>query len=599
MKKKLLLSALTLSAITPTLTFAHGALSYPESRQMYCMNSTSWDGGNDPVCKAIAAAGAQAVWTDWSGVAQGDANARFKNPQTANILESHAAAASSSGVCSGANSKYSILDDASIDWQAHATKINIQDQKDMKYSVTAPHKTAYDLGFGKGYLALYITDNSWKPGQEVTKANLVHLCTYEPSADGNSPMQTGIDGKVESFKCEIPNTVSNGPHVIYSIWQRSDSAEAFYSCSDIDIINSQPVEINWNKYLEMPMYVLNIGDKVLFSANIDGKSVSKSIEITEENKNDWQYDLAEKINSSSDIVQAGKLNSKNKIEPQHNNENIIYINSQESAKVSDITFKHEEGQQPEPEHYDFAPIAAMNKSSNVIYDIPSLKVGDKLVFRLFNNKTNLLTNIKSGNTDIDKIALKITDKNIGKWQFALAKKFNDKSTVKDKVVIGYLNDDEVSPSNSKNANAVYAIKSALDNGDNYSWTIDIRSSEDPQPEPEPTPSDNYTYPEGIGSYELGTIVISDNKEFKCKVPSWCNNEAYKPLGIYSSAAWEDMSEQPEPGPTPEGTWDKNKVYTEQDKPVTLDGITYKANYWTQGDDPRKNNCQYGCPWTKV
>ncbi len=29
------------------------------------------------------------------------------------------------------------------------------------------------------------------------------------------------------------------------------------------------------------MYVLNIGDKVLFSANIDVKSVSKSIEITE------------------------------------------------------------------------------------------------------------------------------------------------------------------------------------------------------------------------------------------------------------------------------------------------------------------------------
>ncbi|AHB99305.1 Chitin binding protein [Francisella orientalis] len=89
------------------------------------MNSTSWEGGNDPVCKAISAAGAQAVWTDWSGVAQGDANARLKNPQTTNILGSHAAAASSSGVCSGANSKYSILDDASIDWQAHVTKINI------------------------------------------------------------------------------------------------------------------------------------------------------------------------------------------------------------------------------------------------------------------------------------------------------------------------------------------------------------------------------------------------------------------------------------------------------------------------------------------
>ncbi|MBK2297159.1 lytic polysaccharide monooxygenase [Francisella philomiragia] len=609
MKKKLLLSALTLSAITPTLTFAHGALSYPESRQMYCTGSSHWE-PKDPVCKAILEQDKAKAWTDWSGNAQGDANGRVTDPSKESyLINKHKAAISSkSGVCGGGNSSpYDVLDDTSIDWSSHATTINIKDQKDFVYEVTAPHKTNFDVDSGLGYLDLYITNNNWKPSSKVTKDDLVHLCMYQPDSSGVSPMQTGTDtltgadNKNEKFKCKIPDTVSNGEHVIFAIWQRSDSAEAFYSCSDVDIINATPAEITWNKSKEMLSYVVKPNDTIEFSATEGNRDIGKSVIITDKNQNDWQYELAQKINSSSDAIQAGLLNkTTNKVEPQHNNfNNAIYINSA-VGNVNNINFKHIEAPQPEPEHYEYKPVNRTNHASNSLYDISSLKAGDKIVFRLFNNKLNLLTNTSSGNTDIDKIALRITDKNIRKWKFALANKFNKNSSVKDKIIIGVLNNDEVKPVNKPTANnAVYILDSKKESGDNYSWTIDIRSSEDPQPEPEPTPSDNYTYPEGIGSYELGTIVISDNKEFKCKVPSWCNIEAYKPLGIYSSAAWEDMSEQPEPGPTPEGTWNKNDVYTEQDKPVTLEGITYKANYWTQGDDPRKNNCQYGCPWTKV
>jgi chitodextrinase len=33
--------------------------------------------------------------------------------------------------------------------------------------------------------------------------------------------------------------------------------------------------------------------------------------------------------------------------------------------------------------------------------------------------------------------------------------------------------------------------------------------------------------------------------------------------------------------------------------VTENGITYKANWWTQGNDPAQHNAAFGEPWTAV
>ena len=59
--------------------------------------------------------------------------------------------------------------------------------------------------------------------------------------------------------------------------------------------------------------------------------------------------------------------------------------------------------------------------------------------------------------------------------------------------------------------------------------------------------------------------------------------------------------RPQPPVTPNGgadPWSASSVYT-AGMTVTENGITYKANWWTQGTDPADHNGAFGAPWTAV
>ena len=45
-------------------------------------------------------------------------------------------------------------------------------------------------------------------------------------------------------------------------------------------------------------------------------------------------------------------------------------------------------------------------------------------------------------------------------------------------------------------------------------------------------------------------------------------------------------------------WSASAIYT-AGMTVTESGITYKANWWTQGTDPAQHNAAFGEPWTAV
>lgn len=45
-------------------------------------------------------------------------------------------------------------------------------------------------------------------------------------------------------------------------------------------------------------------------------------------------------------------------------------------------------------------------------------------------------------------------------------------------------------------------------------------------------------------------------------------------------------------------WSASAIYT-TGMTVTENGITYKANWWTQGNDPAQHNAAFGEPWTAV
>lgn len=246
---------------------AHGGLSFPPSRQWLCSGGASpklgvgWNGHNGPnICQPEAHKNWNELNTaivNWSGINQGDADGRIGNenskyPYDEDPRKAHVQVmgGESSPVCSGgfSNIRYSGLDNPmftrnlggfpeDFPIQEYPTIIPNGKHK-FTYTVTAPHRT-----FGSGYTDIYITkDNidfsnmnkvlTWK---DLEKTPFCHYINPNP----NTPMQVGGGDpfNTEVFECEIPE-MKVGKHVLFTVWQRSDSPEAFYSCSDVVLVES-------------------------------------------------------------------------------------------------------------------------------------------------------------------------------------------------------------------------------------------------------------------------------------------------------------------------------------------------------------------------
>ena len=221
------------------LVNSHGALSYPPSRQWICSggpwpnNGVLWNGYNGlDICQPSVHEphNINHVISEWSGVNQspnGRTNtvAYQNDPKQAHVAIMGNIPKNSS-ICSANKPLYSALDNphwmedqgegvypASIQPGTHT----------FEYSASVIHKY-YSLG----YIDLYITKNGW--GGEVNGKKL----KWDDLEDAPFCRKTGdVNGMTnkESFDCDVPER--NGKHIIYVVWQRADSDEAFYSCSDV------------------------------------------------------------------------------------------------------------------------------------------------------------------------------------------------------------------------------------------------------------------------------------------------------------------------------------------------------------------------------
>lgn len=260
-----MLKFFTLSACLAASVQAHGALSFPASRQWTCSggaspnNNVGWNGFNGHhVCNPeVSGDQINTVITDWSGLAHRNAAgqtyklAYSQNPQAPHIK---AAGGRTAPICSANLPEYSALDNPvfteNLGGQPagkpdYPTVLNIAIDNSgetnsyvqtFEYSVTASHKTCID-----GYLDHYITrdgvfDSAAKASEHILTWEDLEpepFCHYQPSSCV-SPLQGGVSQKTEKYACEIPKN-KTGQHVIYTVWQRHDSDEAFYSCSDLVI----------------------------------------------------------------------------------------------------------------------------------------------------------------------------------------------------------------------------------------------------------------------------------------------------------------------------------------------------------------------------
>ncbi|WP_353941639.1 lytic polysaccharide monooxygenase [Streptomyces sp. HUAS MG91] len=188
------------AALSATPASAHGTLGDPVSRVAACYA----EGAESPTsaaCKAAVAAGGPQALYDWNGIRIGDAGGQ------------HQAKIPDGKLCSANSEEFKGMDLARDDWPA--TKVSAGAYT-FKYKVTAQHKGTFNL---------YVTKQGYDASKPLAWSD---LDLEHPVATKTDPV---AEGGYYTFSGTLPERT--GRQLVYGIWQRSDSPEAFYSCSDV------------------------------------------------------------------------------------------------------------------------------------------------------------------------------------------------------------------------------------------------------------------------------------------------------------------------------------------------------------------------------
>ncbi|MGI5532410.1 lytic polysaccharide monooxygenase auxiliary activity family 9 protein [Streptomyces syringium] len=200
------IAPLALVALTAGPATAHGSMTDPVSRVSACFA----EGPEHPrsaACKAMVAAGGTQPLYDWNEVNIGDAAGRHRQ-----IIPD-------GKLCSAGRAKYKGLDLPRADWPGSKLASG---KHTFRYRATAPHRGTFEL---------YLTKAGYDPKKPLKWADL----EAKPFAKVTDP--TLRNGSYV-FDGTVPKR--SGRHLVYSIWQRSDSPEAFYTCSDVDFGKKAP-----------------------------------------------------------------------------------------------------------------------------------------------------------------------------------------------------------------------------------------------------------------------------------------------------------------------------------------------------------------------
>ncbi|MFE7835245.1 lytic polysaccharide monooxygenase, partial [Streptomyces sp. NPDC057474] len=193
-------AALALTAFGAGPAAAHGSMGDPVSRVAQCYAEGPESPRSAACGAAVTAGGTQALY-DWNGIRIGDAAGR------------HRELIPDGKLCSAGNEAFKGLDLARADWSATRVRAG---SYTFEYRVTAPHKGTFEV---------YVTKAGYDPSQPLAWDDL----------DLANPVATATDpaasGGFYTFSGTLPQR--SGKHLLYAVWQRSDSPEAFYSCSDV------------------------------------------------------------------------------------------------------------------------------------------------------------------------------------------------------------------------------------------------------------------------------------------------------------------------------------------------------------------------------
>ena len=186
---------------------AHGAVSNPMSRVVAC----GPDGGRraeSAACRAAVSANGGS-FDDWSNLRVPDVAGKDRELIPDGKL------------CSGGLDAYKGLDLARSDWPV--TNLRAGADFTFTYRETIPHK---------GTFRMYVTKAGYSPTEPLRWSDL----GSEPFLEVTDPPH-----KADTYviKGKLPASRS-GRHLIYTVWQNSDTPDTYYSCSDV-VFGAKPV----------------------------------------------------------------------------------------------------------------------------------------------------------------------------------------------------------------------------------------------------------------------------------------------------------------------------------------------------------------------
>ncbi|MDX5566995.1 lytic polysaccharide monooxygenase [Streptomyces sp. ID05-04B] len=194
------LIAPALAALSTVPAAAHGSMGDPVSRVAQCY-AEGPESPRSAACRAAVATGGTQALYDWNGIRIGDADGR------------HQELIPDGRLCSAGNEEFKGLDLARADWPATAVHSG---PYTFAYRVTAPHR---------GTFTVYLTKAGYDPARPLAWSD---LDLAHPVAAAADPVAVG---GFSTFSGTLPER--SGRQLLYAVWQRSDSPEAFYSCSDV------------------------------------------------------------------------------------------------------------------------------------------------------------------------------------------------------------------------------------------------------------------------------------------------------------------------------------------------------------------------------
>jgi predicted carbohydrate-binding protein with CBM5 and CBM33 domain len=174
---------------------AHGAPTDPASRAYLC--SPGQPTASSSPCRSAVAAGLPSK--EWDNI------------RLADVAGRDASRVPDGKLCSAGITRYAGLDLPSAQWPATKLKDTA-----FTYRATIPHQ---------GSFRFYATRAGYSPDRPLRWADLEQFLSV--------PSPPLVNGAYE-FKVQLPKD-RTGRHLIYTVWQNTDTPDTYYSCTDVEI----------------------------------------------------------------------------------------------------------------------------------------------------------------------------------------------------------------------------------------------------------------------------------------------------------------------------------------------------------------------------